>query len=122
MDSTWFTLAFRLKPGSEDTVAKLFEESGRPEHQVLDDSGAPVGRLLRTLVFVGKELAIRVIEVEGDIFAVAGHMSRQQETKELEAALEPFLAEPRDMSTPEGAMAFYASAGMRNVLHRRHDD
>jgi len=114
----WMALFFELKPGHEDAVEELFKNSGRPEHDVRDEDGNVVGKLLRTIVFVGKEKAVRVIEVEGDIMAVSRHMSRQQEVIELEAALEEHLAQPRDMVTPEGAMQFFANAGMRCVLDR----
>lgn len=114
----WMALYFGLRPGTEDEVAELFASSGVPNHDVTDDDGVVVGKLLRTLVFVGKEKAVRVIEIDGDLAAVSKHMSRQAEVIELEAKLEPFLSTPRDMVTPEGAMKFFADAGMRCVLER----
>jgi len=120
--STWLALLYKMKPGVEEEVTQLFQSSGRPNHVVTDDDGNEVGRLLTTMVFVGKEAAVRVIEVEGDVRVVAGHISRQPEVKAFEAGVEEFLAEPRDLSTPEGAHAFFQRSGMRNVLTRRHDD
>lgn len=116
--STWMALYFGLKPGHENEVEELFRTSGRPDHDVLDESGEVVGRLLRTLVFVGQEKAVRVIEVEGDIMAVSRHMARQDEVRELEEKLEEHLSTPRDMRSSEGAMAFFLSAGMRCVVDR----
>ncbi len=116
--STWMALYFGLKPGHEAEVEEIFRTSGVPEHDVRDESGAVVGRLLRTIVFVGAAKAVRVIEVDGDMMAVSRHMAKQQEVIALEAKLEEHLAEPRDMVTPEGAMAFFMNAGMRCVLHR----
>lgn len=116
--STWMALYFELKPGHSDAVEELFKNSGRPEHDVKDEDGNVVGKLLRTLVFVGKDKACRVIEVEGDMMAVSRHMARQQEVVELEAQLEEHLAQPRDMTSPEGAMQFFMNAGMRCVLNR----
>jgi len=112
-------LYFELKPGSEEAVEELFSESGRPEHDVRDQAGNVVGTLLRTLVFIGRGRAVRVIEIDGDMIAVSRHMSLQPEVQELEAALEEHLASPRDMTNPQGAMDFFMEAGMRCVLHRQ---
>jgi hypothetical protein len=120
--STWLALLYKLRPGTEEEVTKLFVGSGRPAHDVRDDDGKVVGRLLTTLVFVGAEAAVRVIEVDGDPQIVAGHISRQEEVKDFESKIEPLLSEPRDLSNPEGARAFFHRSGMRNVLIRRHDD
>jgi SchA/CurD like domain len=113
--SLWSGLIYPLKAGHEDLVASIFANSGRPDHEVKDDDGNVAGRLLRTLVFVGPALAIRVIEVQGDLRAVSRHMSRQEPVRAFEREVEEHLAVPRDMVTPEGAMAFFASAGMRAV-------
>jgi hypothetical protein len=119
--SRWFALLYPIKPGSRDAVAGMFASSGRPDHAVRDDDGNVVGRLLTTIVFVGKEACVRVIEVEGDIQTVARHMSRQQEIRDFEREIESHLMVPRDMSTPGGAQAFFQSAGMECVLYRHHD-
>jgi hypothetical protein len=116
--STWSGLIYPLKAGHEDDAAAIFEESGRPQHDVLDDAGTVVGRLLRTLVFVGPEIAIRVIEVEGDLRTVSRHMSRQPQVRAFERQIEEHLAVPRDMVTPEGAEKFFRDAGMRAVRVR----
>jgi hypothetical protein len=120
--SDWFALLYKLKPGSEGAVKELFENSGRPDHEVRDTDGNVTGRLLTTMVFVGEETAVRVIEVEGDFQAVARHVSSQDEVREFERGIEQHLAEPRDLSTPEGAQAFFRKRGLRNVLIRRIDD
>lgn len=120
--STWIALYFALKPGHEEAVEEIFRTSGRPDHDVRDESGEVVGRLLSTLVFVGKEKGVRVIEIEGDLMVVSRHMARQAEVVELEQQLEEHLAEPRDMRSPEGAMKFFMNAGMHCVLQRKHDD
>jgi hypothetical protein len=120
--SNWFALLYKLKPGSEDFVADLFANSGRPDHTLKDDDGNEIGRLLTTMAFVGTETGVRVIEVEGDFKAVSGHLSRQPEVKEFERQIQDHLAEPRDLATPEGAAEFFKKRGMRNVLIRRADD
>jgi hypothetical protein len=69
-------------------------------------------------VFVGQEICVRVIEVEGDLREVARHMSQQQEVRDFEREIENHLAVPRDMRSPEGAREFFRTAGMRCVLDR----
>lgn len=119
---SWHALFYPLTPGSEQKVKDLFRASGRPSFEVMsDDDSRPVGRLLGTMAFVGREMAVRVIEVEGSLPAVAAHMSRQPEVREFERQLEEHLAEPRDMTTPEGARRFFRDAALECVLSRRHD-
>lgn len=117
----WHALFYPLKPGSEDAVKELFRDSGRPTFDVEDADGKVVGRLLGTMAFVGKEMAVRVIEVEGPLPVVAAHMSRQPEVRAFENELESHLSRPRDMRSPEGARAFFRDAALECVLTRRHD-
>jgi hypothetical protein len=120
--STWLALLYKLKPGVSEQVTELFQQSGRPDHDVRDDEGNVVGRLLTTMVFVGREAAVRVIEVDGDPQVVAGHISRQDEVKDFENKVEQYLSEPRDLSNPEGAREFFQRSGMRPVLIRRYGE
>ncbi|HEX5402954.1 MAG TPA: SchA/CurD-like domain-containing protein [Pseudonocardiaceae bacterium] len=119
--STWQALYYPLKPGSEEIVKDLFRRSGRPRFDVRDADGEMAGRLLGTMAFVGRGMAVRVIEVEGAIPVVAAHMSQQPEVREFERQLEQYLAVPRDMVTPEGARKFFRDASLECVLSRRHD-
>lgn len=120
--STWHALFYPIKAGSEEAIKELFRTSGRPNFDVTDGDGKVVGRLLATMAFVGTEVAIRVIHVDGPLPLVAAHMSRQPEVREFERQLEEHLSEPRDMVTPEGARAFFQRAGMENVLARTAPD
>jgi hypothetical protein len=115
----WLALLYKLKPGTEDEVTKLFAESGQPDHDVRDDEGNVVGRLRRTMVFMGTEACVRVICVEGEMAVVARHMGRQPSVRAFEEGIEPLLAEPRDMRSPEGAQAFFRRSGMQLVLDRQ---
>lgn len=119
--SHWFALLYKLKPGSEATVTQIFQESGRPDHEVKDDQGEVVGTLLRTMVFMGTEACVRVIEVEGDLGIVARHMGRQPTVRAFEERIEEHLSEPRDMRSPQGAQEFFRRAGMRLILDRTQD-
>lgn len=118
---TWHALHYPLKPGSEEKVKDIFRTSGRPDFDVKDADGAVVGRLLGTMAFVGREMAVRVIEVDGPLPLVAAHMSRQPEVRAFERELEQHLAVPRDMTTPDGARAFFREAALDCVLARRRD-
>lgn len=119
--STWHALYYPLRPGSEETVKGLFRLSGRPEHVMSDDGGRVVGRLLGTMAFVGRELAVRVVEVDGPLGLVAAHLNRQEPIREFERQLGDHLTVPRDMSTPAAARAFFRDAAMECVLVSRHD-
>ncbi len=119
--SQWHALFYPLKPGSEDAVKTLFRGSGRPSFDVHNEQGELIGRLLGTMAFVGKEMAVRVIEVEGALPMVAAHMSRQPEVRAFERELESHLSKPRDMVTPEGAKQFFRESALECVLSRRHD-
>ena len=121
MSPNWHALYYPLKPGAEERVKELFRISGRPQFEIFGDDGRLVGRLLGTMVFVGREMAVRVIEVEGPLGLVAAHMSRQEAVREFERELQEHLAVPRDMATPQGARDFFRSASMECVLSRRHD-
>ena len=120
--SQWHALFYPLQAGHEEAVKKLFRSSDRPEFDVRDGDGNVVGRLLGTMAFVGQEMAVRVIEVEGALPVVAAHMSRQPEVREFEQQLEEHLAKPRDMRTPEGARQFFRDSALECVLSRRHDE
>ncbi|WP_016905297.1 SchA/CurD-like domain-containing protein [Streptomyces xiaopingdaonensis] len=119
--STWHALFYPLLPGSEEKVKELFRKSGRPQFDITGEDGAVQGRLLGTMAFVGKEMAVRVIEIEGPLPMVAAHMSQQPAVREFERGLEEHLAAPRDMTTREGAQAFFRQAALEMVLSRRHD-
>jgi hypothetical protein len=121
MSQQW-ALTWNVKPGTEAEVIRLFERSGRPDHTVRNADGEVVGLLRRTSVFMRQNTVVRVIEFDGDFIDVAKHMGQQQEVRDLERALDQYLEVERDMSTPEKTAAFFASASMRCVLSRRHDE
>ena len=120
--SEWFALLYKLKPGSEAAVQEIFEQSGRPDHVVVGPDGVEQGKLIRTLAFVGKEMAVRVLEYEGDLRSVSAHVSRQPVVQEFERKVQDHLAVPRDLSTPAGAGAFFQEWGLRCVLNRVNDE
>jgi hypothetical protein len=111
-----YALYFTVKPGTEEKVAELFANYARPQR-----SGEGGARLLGTTVFMKDNIVIRVLDVEGPLEQVMAHLSRQPAIRDLEAQLEEYLEIPRDMSTPEGARAFFGRARMRQLVHRSAD-
>ena len=106
-----------MKPGFEEEVTALFQGSGRPDHEVRDEQGNVVGRLLTTMVFVGKEAAVRVIEVEGDVRVVAGHISRQDEVKAFEQGVEQYLVRAARPLEPRGRARVLPALGHAERPH-----
>jgi hypothetical protein len=122
MSEVW-ALMWDVKPGSEETVKQLFADYGRPDHVVKDADGNETGLLVSTMVFMKDQTVVRIMEIEGATFPeVAAHMGKQPAIRELEEKLDEHLANPRDMSTPEGARDFFISSMMQTLAVRRHDD
>lgn len=113
---------FDIRPGSAAAVERIFADSARPDPVVRGQNGERIGLLVSTMVFVGERSVVRVMEYEGELPDVVRHLAAQPEVREVERRIEPYLLEPRDMSTPEGAREYFRRAGMRCVLRRRHDD
>ncbi|MDX6675567.1 MAG: hypothetical protein QOH11_2985 [Solirubrobacteraceae bacterium] len=122
--SQWVALMWGIKPESRDAVRELFADYGRPDHAIKDDDGNEVGTLLQTLVFMKDDQVIRVVETTDgvDLPTLAKHMGRQPAIRELENQLDEHIAEPRDMSTPEGAREFFVKCIMEPIAARRHDE
>lgn len=108
-----YAITFRCKPGTEETVAKLFGEYDRPVPEIDDET-----RLISTTVFMHGQTIVRVLEVEGDLIKVIKHLQTQPAVREVEDKLTPYMDEERDLSTPEGAAAFFMKAMMTRVTHR----
>lgn len=120
--SQFHALMWKVRPGTEEKVEALLRDYPRPDPVVRDSEGKEKARLLGTQVFMKDNVVVRVIEVEGDLREVSAHMGRQPGTRELEGKLDEYVETPRDMSSPEGARAFFASSRMNCVFARRRDD
>jgi hypothetical protein len=120
----YWALMWDIKPGSQDAVRQVFKEYGRPDHTVRDEEGNDVGTLLSTQVFMKGNTVVRVVETTDDVpLPVLGqHMGRQPAIRELEDKLDELVAEPRDMSTSEGAREFFMKSTMELLVTRRHDE
>src|SRR5256885_594867 len=113
-----------VRPGTEDQVRELFHNYGRPDHTIRDGEGNEVGTLLATQVFMKGNTVVRVVETtDGVTLPVVGmHMGRQPAIRELEDKLDALVLEPRDMSTSEGAAAFFIKSFMELLVSRKHDE
>lgn len=109
-------ITYRVKPGHEDDIAEIFADFQRVDRpEMAGDAGEQSGRLLGTAVFVKDDVMVRVIHYEGDFQAIAKHMAPQRGVHQIEERLAPYLAEPRDTSTPEAFAAYFRDATMRCV-------
>jgi hypothetical protein len=114
---TRHALAFRVRPGTEERVASLLAGYTAPKLDIDEHT-----RLLRTTVFLQDTLVVRVIEVQGDISAVARHLAQDPNIQRVERELNQYLEEPYDISDPAARRAFFATRLMSLVTHRRAED
>ncbi|GGL01870.1 SchA/CurD [Sphaerisporangium melleum] len=109
-------ITFRVKPGHEDELTKVFADSPPLESPIItDEHGTETGRLIGTAVFVKDDVLVRVIHYEGDFAGIARHLAAQPHVHTIEKGIVPFLADPRDTATPDGFAAFFRNAVMRCV-------
>jgi hypothetical protein len=92
--------------------------SGYPRPQTEIGDGA---RLLGTTVFLWGARVIRMMDVEGPLPLVMRHLAAEPAIRATEEELNPLLAEPRDLSDPGAAAAFFQRAMMRPVVHEITD-
>jgi SchA/CurD like domain len=64
---------------------------------------------------------VRMMDVEGPLPLVMRHLATQPAIRATEEALNPLLAEPRDLSDPRAAAAFFQRAMMRQIVHQVTD-
>ncbi|MGW0845875.1 SchA/CurD-like domain-containing protein [Streptomyces sp. NPDC002787] len=105
-------LTFTVKPGSEETVAKILSGYASPEPRVDDTT-----RLCRTSLFMHGNRVVRAIEVRGDLLAALRHVARQPEVRAVEEAINPYLEQHRDLDDPESARVFFTRAALPAVHH-----
>jgi SAM-dependent methyltransferase len=109
-------ITYRIHPGHEDEVAKIFAGFQRVDTPVFsDEAGEAAGKLLGTAVFVKDDVLVRVIHYEGELSDVARHMARQRGVHLLEEKLAPHLAYQRDTASPEAFGAYFRDATMKCV-------
>ncbi|MGR6971222.1 SchA/CurD-like domain-containing protein [Streptomyces cynarae] len=109
-------LTFTVKPGSEQTVAKILADYASPQARVDDTT-----RLCRTSLFMHGNRVVRAIEVRGDLLAALRHVARQPEVRAVEEAINPYLEQDRDLNDPESARVFFTRAALPAVHHVTSD-
>lgn len=109
-------VTFAVRPGTEQQAQRILSGYPRPETEI--GAGA---RLLGTSVFFWRNQVVRVIDVDGPLPVIMRHLAAQPAIEETEAALNPLLAEPRQLGDPAAMRAFFASAMMTRVIHRVTD-
>ncbi|MFC3573165.1 SchA/CurD-like domain-containing protein [Streptomyces yaanensis] len=105
-------LTFTVRPGSEQTVAKILADYASPEARVDDTT-----RLCRTTLFMHGNRVVRAIEVRGDLLAALRHVARQPEVRAVEEAINPYLEQERDLGDQESARVFFTRAALPAVHH-----
>jgi SchA/CurD like domain len=107
-----YALTFPVRPGTEPEVQQILSGYPRPQTEIGDGA-----RLLGTAVFLWGPRVVRMMDVEGPLPLVMRHLASQPAIRATEEALNPLLAEPRDLSDPGAAAAFFQRAMMRRVMH-----
>jgi hypothetical protein len=108
-------LTFTVRPGTESDVARILSWYPRPA------AGGPPGRaplVRRVSVLLSGSRVVRVMEVNGDPTEVLVELARQPRIRALEAALDPYLEQPRDLSHPDGVRDFLERARLDRVHDR----
>ncbi|HEU5373998.1 MAG TPA: TcmI family type II polyketide cyclase [Ktedonobacteraceae bacterium] len=108
-----FALFFKVKPGTEEEVARIFQSYGRPNVEVSTKT-----RLLGTSVFMKDNVVVRILDIEGDLEEAATFLSQQGAIQQVEKQLNQYLEEPRDFADPNVARKFFETASMRRLTHR----
>src|ERR1700734_2181064 len=111
-----YALTFAVRPGTEPEVQQILSGYPRPRTDIGDGA-----RLLGTTVFLWGARVIRVMDVEGPLPLVMRHLATQPAIRATEESLNPLLAEPRDLSDPGAAAAFFQRAMMRQIVHQITD-
>ncbi len=120
--SQFAAVTWKVKPGFDEDLARLFESYPRPDSFVItDDQGNQTGALLATAVFLKDQRIVRVIEYEGELAGVMRHMAGQRAVRELEEQLAEYLEVPRDTTSPTAFRDFFLAHSMRCLVARRHD-
>jgi hypothetical protein len=98
--SQFAAVTWKVKPGFDEELARLFENYPRPE----------------SFVFT-----VRLIEYEGECAGVMLHMAGQRAIRELEELGTEFVEVPRDTSSPTAFREFFLAHSMRYQVAWRHD-
>jgi hypothetical protein len=110
-------ITFTVKPGTEESVAKLLRDYRSPQSRVDETT-----RLLRTSLFMYGNRVVRAVEVAGDLGNALRHVAAQPEVRAVEEAINPYLEEDRDLTDSSSARAFFARAALPAIDHVGEQD
>ncbi len=104
-------IKYDVKPGHEKEITELFSHFKRADTPVFrDENGNETGRLVGTAVFLTETAVVRFVHYEGELADVGKHMGQQRGVHILEEKLQPYLAKPRDTTSPEKFRAHFADS------------
>jgi hypothetical protein len=109
-------LRYRVKPGHEDDIARVFAGVQRDARPTLRNAdGAESGLIVAVALFVRDDTMIRVVQFDGELDDVARYMAQRGPRPEIEAKLAPYMDEERQVETPEDFVAQFRSNAMRCI-------
>jgi SchA/CurD like domain-containing protein len=109
-------ITFPIRPGSEAEVARILSGYAPPRTEIDEHT-----KLLATSVFLWRARVVRVMDVQGALPVVMRHLAQEPAIRAVEEQLNPYLAEPRDLTDPQAARAFFTRSMMRRIAHRVTD-
>ncbi len=109
-------LRYKVKPGHAQDIADVFKNVQAEARPTLrDTTGREIGVILVVALFVKDGDMIRVVQHDGELSDVAQYMAKRPARPEMERALEPYMDEERDVSTPDRFLKQFAKNTMRRV-------
>ncbi|MFC4587951.1 SchA/CurD-like domain-containing protein [Sphaerisporangium corydalis] len=109
-------LRYRVKPGFEQEIAKVFSEVQAEARPALrDQAGQEVGLIVAVALFVKDESMIRVVQYDGELDDVARYMAARGGRPDMELKLAPYMDEDRHVETREDFLAQFKKNTMRRI-------
>jgi heme-degrading monooxygenase HmoA len=109
-------LRYRVKPGNEEEIARIFEEVQAEARPTLrDDKGQETGVIIGVSLFIKGDSMIRVVLYDGELEDVADYMARRGGRPDLERKLAPYMAEERHVETREQFLEQFRGSTMRCI-------
>jgi len=118
-------IMYKVQPGHEEQIAEIFSPANFQRvtsARVHDQRGEQSGLIQATGLFIQDDTMVRVIQHQGSLADLADHMANQPGVRAAEQTIAPFLAVPRDTSTPAGFLAYFNNSTMLRVQERAIED
>jgi hypothetical protein len=108
-----YALFFTVRPGTEEQAAEILRNYGRPSVQAGVNT-----QMFSTSVFMKGNMIVRIVDIDGDLKDLIGHLPTQNAIRKAEEALEPLLEQPRNLNDPADAQRFFQNSLMQRITHR----